>query len=206
MHNNNPRPILISGFIGSGKSTLAKHLAKHFRLKYISASEIHRKLVLKRMKNERISKKAKDVSHGFWETKAGKRGLIIRAENLVIDRTVDQTLLRELKKNPCTVTDARLMPWLYKGKAIRIWLSASEKARSQRVGKRDDIPAHEAKKDIRARMKTDKQIWKNLYGIQMGEDFTPFDVVIDNENMSAEQTFNVVKALLGEKNGQYARD
>ncbi len=158
------------------------------------------------MKNEHVSKKTKDVSHGFWETDAGKRGLTIRAENLVIDRTVDQTLLRELKKNPCSVTDARLMPWLYKGKAIRIWLTASEKARSQRVGKRDDISAHEAKKDIRARMKADKRIWKNLYGIQMGEDFTPFDVVIDNENMSAEQTFNVVKALLGEKNSQHARD
>lgn len=197
-----PCPILISGFIGSGKSTLAKHLAKHFGLKYISASEIHRKLVLNRMKNDRATKHAKDVSHGFWETDAGKKGLSIRAQHLVIDRTVDKTLLRELKKNPCSVTDARLMPWLYTGKAIRIWLTASEKARSLRVGKRDDIPAREAKKDIRARMKTDKKIWKNLYDIQMGEDFTPFDVVIDNENLSAEQTFNVVKALLGKKTVQ----
>ncbi len=190
-------PILISGFIGSGKSTLAKRLAKQFGLKYVSASELHRGLVLERLKEE--AKHAKKIQKGFWESDAGKKGMKIRSTNFEIDKEVDVRLLKQLKKNPHCVTDARLMPWLYKKKALRIWLTASEKERSARVGLRDDISSAHARTAIRSRMKMDQAIWKNLYGIKMGKDLEPFDLVLNNEKFSAEETFAVVRAFIDGK-------
>ncbi len=190
-------PILISGFIGSGKSTLARHLAKQFGLKYVSASELHRALVLERMKKE--AKRAKKIQKGFWESEAGKKGMKIRSTNLEIDKEVDVRLLKVLNKNTHCVTDARLMPWLYKKKALRIWLTASERERSSRVGLRDDITPSMARLCIRERMKMDQKIWKNLYGIKMGKDLSPFDLVLNNDTYSAQETFNVVRAFIDGK-------
>ena len=190
-------PILISGFIGSGKSTLARHLAKQFGLKYVSASELHRALVLERMKKE--AKHAKKIQKGFWESEAGKKGMKIRSTNLEIDKEVDVRLLKVLNKNTHCVTDARLMPWLYKKKALRIWLTASERERSSRVGLRDDITPSMARLCIRERMKMDQKIWKNLYGIKMGKDLSPFDLVLNNDTYSAQETFNVVRAFIDGK-------
>lgn len=190
-------PILISGFIGSGKSTLAKRLAKQFGLKYVSASELHRALVLERLKKE--AKHAKKIQKGFWESETGKKGMKLRSTNLEIDKEVDVRLLKELNKNPHCVTDARLMPWLYKKKALRIWLTASEKERSSRVGLRDDITPSMARLCIRERMKMDQKIWKNLYGIKMGTDLEPFDLVLNNEKFTAEETFAVVRAFIDGK-------
>lgn len=190
-------PILISGFIGSGKSTLAKRLAKQFGLQYVSASELHRALVLERMENEKNH--AKKIQKGFWESDAGKKGMKIRSTNLEIDKEVDVRLLKALKKNTHCVTDARLMPWLYKKKALRIWLTASERERSSRVGLRDDITPAMARLCIRERMKMDQKIWKNLYGIKMGTDLAPFDLVLNNEKFTAEETFAVVRAFIDGK-------
>jgi cytidylate kinase len=91
------------------------------------------------------------------------------------------------------------MPWLFPKKAIRIWLTASEKARATRVGSRDDIPREQAKKEIRSRLKQDAKLWKNLYGIRFGKDMKPFDLVVNNETFSKEDTFNAVKAFLDGK-------
>ncbi len=190
-------PILISGFIGSGKSTLSKYLAKQFGLKYVSASELHRTLVLERMVNEK--KHAKKIQKGFWESETGKKGMKIRSSNLEIDKEVDVRLLKMLNKNTHCVTDARLMPWLYKKKALRIWLTASERERCSRVGLRDDISASKARAAIRARMKMDAHIWKNLYGIKMGKDLSPFDLVLNNEKFTAQETFQVVRAFIDGK-------
>ncbi len=187
-------PILISGFIGSGKSTLAKKLAKHYRMKYVSASSIHHKLVLDRMQKEK--KNAKNIQDGFWESEAGKKGTAMRAKDLNIDKEVDRRLLKTLHAKPRAVTDARLMPWLYKQKAIRIWLSAPENTRAKRVGERDHLPTKKVLSSIRSRMKTDRGIFWKLYKIDMGKDFTPFDLVINNDKIETQQTFRIVKTYI----------
>ncbi|MFH0970293.1 MAG: cytidylate kinase family protein [Candidatus Diapherotrites archaeon] len=187
-----PFPILISGFIGSGKSTLAQKLARTFRATYVSASHIHQKIIIEKMKLN----KTKKIEHGFWETKEGKKGTELRGKELSIDKEVDKRLLQLLNSKKNIVSDARLMPWLYKGKAIRIWLSAPEKTRAKRVGERDGIPARDARMSIRKRMKTDVGIFTKLYHIRMGEDLTPFDLVMNNEGMAPQETYAVVHTYL----------
>ncbi len=188
-------PVLVSGFIGSGKSTLTKKLAKLFRAHYISGSQIHRTLILERLqKKEKL--KAKKVSQGFWESKEGRKGTSMRLKDLSIDREVDRRLLKLLHQHPRTVSDDRLMAWLYKGKAIRIWLAASEKEAARRVSQRDHLTMKEVLPTIHQRNRTDKAIYKKLYDIDFGTDFFPFDLVLNNEGFEPKQTFRLVKGFI----------
>jgi cytidylate kinase len=185
-------PILISGEIGSGKSTLAHHLANHFKRKYMSGSSIHKQLVEEKLKLRSTRK----IEEGFWETKEGKKGMSLRAHQHAIDKEVDQRLLKFLREHPHSITDARLMPWMYQGKAIRIWLGASEKERMKRVAERGKLSVKEVRKHARIRSNTERKIWKELYGIQFGEDLHPFDLVLHNDGMTPHQTYQLVKRFL----------
>ena len=37
-----------------------------------------------------------------------------------------------------------------------------------------------------------KAIYKKLYGFVLGEDFAPFDLVLDTDNLNAEEVFEVL--------------
>ncbi len=187
-----PYPILISGEIGSGKSTLAHHLAKHFKRTYMSGSQIHKQLVEEKLKLHSTRK----IEDGFWETKEGKKGMALRAHQHTIDKEVDRRLLKFLREHPHAITDARLMPWMYKGKAIRIWLGASEPERMRRVAERGKLSLKEVRKQAQIRSNTERKIWKELYGIQFGTDLHPFDLVLHNDGMSPKQTYQLVKLFL----------
>ncbi len=190
-------PILISGYIGSGKSTLAKKLAQTYRIPYISASVMYRELMKERISHEKGWHTK--ISQGFWETPAGKKAMNLRMKDACIDEEVDARLLHTLNVQKVCVTDARLMPWLYRKKAIRIWLTASEDVRATRVGIRDDIPPARAKREIRSRLKKDVHLWKNIYGIPFGKDMRPFDLIVNNDSFSKKETFERVKAFLDGK-------
>lgn len=185
-------PILISGEIGSGKSTLAHHLAKHYKRKYMSGSQIHKQLVEEKLKLHSTRK----IEEGFWETKEGKKGMALRAHQHTIDKEVDKRLLKFLHEHPHSITDARLMPWMYKGKAVRIWLGAREPERMKRVASRGKLSLKEVRKQARIRSNTERKIWKDLYGIQFGTDLHPFDLVLHNDGMTPKQTYHLVKLFL----------
>ena len=192
---NQKIPLLISGGIGTGKSTLGRNLAKHYHLKFISASDTHRRILAQ---VEKMDTGKKD-DRTFWESKAGEKGMQARQRNLQIDRNVDKTLLAALRKNPNIVTDARLMPWLYRGKAIRIYIQISEMESARRVRERDRMPLKKVLPKIRKRFKTDQKLFQKLYHINYGKDFSPFDLVINTEGYESKDTFRVVKAFIDVK-------
>ncbi len=196
-----PYPILISGIIGSGKSTLARHLAKTYGARYVSASEIHKRIVSEKLKFQ----KTKEVKKGFWETNEGQKGTQLRAKNLSIDKQVDVELLSTLRKNKNTVTDARLMPWLYPGKGIRIWLQTSVNEGVRRVSQRDHISLAKARQTIVPRLKTDKKIWKTLYCIEFTKDLSPFDLVLNNEKLTLKQTYRIVHTFIENRRKSLAK-
>lgn len=138
----------------------------------------------------------KKVQKGFWESEEGKKGMKLRSMDLKIDKEVDVRLLQQLTKHPACITDARLMPWLYPKKALRIWLTASESERAKRVGGRDGLPMLNVRKSIHQRLEMDQKIWKNLYEIPFGKDLSPFDLVLNNDTYTAKETFAVVKAFI----------
>ncbi|MEM3874982.1 MAG: cytidylate kinase family protein [Candidatus Bathyarchaeia archaeon] len=190
-----PLIICVCGMAGSGKSTLAKKLAEKYGLKYYSGGDALKALALE--------KGHKPAEHGWWESKEGLSFLEKREKNPEFDKAVDQKLL-EIAKQGNVVLDSWTMPWLLE-KGFKIWLEASPRKRAERVAKRDKITVKEALKALKKKEEKTKLIYRKLYGFKLGEDFTPFHLILDTDNLSAEEVFQVLsmvldKLVFGEQN------
>jgi len=181
-----PLVICVCGMAGSGKSTLAKKLAEKYGLKYYSGGDALKALALERGH--------KPAEHGWWESKEGLLFLEKREKNPEFDKAVDQKLL-EIAKQGNVVLDSWTMPWLLET-GFKIWLEASPRKRAERVAKRDGITVKEALKALRKKEEKTKSIYEKLYGFKLGEDFTPFHLILDTDNLSAEEVFHVLSMVL----------
>jgi len=174
--------ICICGMAGSGKSTLAKRLAEKYGLKYYSGGDALKALALE--------EGYKTFNSGWWESEEGKRFLEKRGKDSKFDKAVDKKLL-ELAKQGNVVLDSWTMPWLLK-KGFKVWLEASPKKRAERIAIRDGISIEEAFNALRNKEEQTKAIYKKLYGFRLGEDFSPFHLILDTECLEAEEVLQVL--------------
>ena len=179
--------ICISGMAGTGKSTLSKKLAEKYTLKCFSGGD-----ALKELANA----EGYDASRqGWWESPEGLNFLNERIRNPKFDQAVDSKLL-EYAKQGNVLLDSWTMPWLLKG-GFKIWLMASIEKRAARVAERDKITIDEAFEVLKEKEERTKSIYKTLYGFSLGEDFAPFDLVLDTDNLSADEVFEVLCRVIG---------
>ena len=169
--------IIISGLAGVGKSTLAKKLAKRFGLKYICGGEL-----LKEVAKELGYK----VTEHWWESKEGFEFVKKRMENKALDKKLDEKLIEIASKGNCVITSWSL-PWIYKGKAIKIWLHASLEERAKRIASRDNIAFEEALKIVEERDKENAKLFKAIYGYELGKDLSVFNLIVETENKTPEE-------------------
>lgn len=174
--------ICISGMAGTGKSTLAKKLAKKYNLRYYSGGD-----ALKDLAKE----EGYDTSvRGWWESPIGLQFLQTRLADSKFDKKVDEKLL-EYANQGNVLLDSWTMPWLLKG-GFKIWLEASFQKRASRVAERDNLSYEEAVRVLGEKEGRTKAIYKELYGFSLGEDLTPFDFVLDTDNLGASEVFEVL--------------
>ena len=174
--------ICISGMAGTGKSTLSKKLSEKYGLRYFSGGD-----VLK----EFAEQEGYDVSvRGWWESPQGLKFLNERINNPKFDKAVDDKLL-EYAYQGNILLDSWTMPWLLK-EGFKIWLEASFEKRAARVAVRDGLTEAEAIGVLHEKETRTKTIYKELYGFILGEDFEPFDFVLDTDNLSADEVFEVL--------------
>jgi len=187
--------ICISGMAGTGKSTLAKRLAKKYGLKYYSGGDALRDLA--------AAQGYQPNSNGWWESPEGLRFLEERKKNPGFDKAVDNKLM-EYASQGNVLLDSWTMPWLLKD-GFKIWLSASFEKQAERIAQRDKMTIEEAKQALNEKESRTKAIYKKLYGFDLGEDFTPFDFILDTDTLSAEEVFQVLckvidNVVIGRKN------
>ena len=174
--------ICISGMAGTGKSTLSKKLAEKYHLRYISGGDVLKDLA---------KQEGYDVSNrGWWESPEGLKFLNERVNNPKFDKAVDDKLL-EYAQQGDVLLDSWTMPWLLKT-GFKIWLEASFEKRAARVADRDNMSLDEALKVLKEKEAHTKAIYTELYGFVLGEDFKPFDFVLDTDNLSATEVFEVL--------------
>jgi CMP/dCMP kinase len=174
--------ICISGMAGTGKSTLSKKLAEKYKLNCYSGGDALKELA----KAEGYD----SLSQGWWESPEGLNFLKERANYPKFDEAVDAKLL-EYAQQGNVLLDSWTMPWLLK-EGFKIWLMASIDKRARRVAERDKITVNEAFKVLEEKESRTKAIYKKLYGFVLGEDFAPFDLVLDTDNLNAEEVFEVL--------------
>ena len=179
--------ICISGMAGTGKSTLTRKLAKKYNLKCYSGGDALKELA---------QAEGYDVSReGWWESPEGLNFLNERVNDPKFDKAVDAKLL-EYAQQGNVLLDSWTMPWLLKD-GFKIWLEASLEKRAGRVAVRDSISVAEAFKVLEAKEARTKAIYKKLYGFVLGEDFAPFDLVLDTDNLNAQEVFEVLCRVIG---------
>jgi cytidylate kinase len=178
--------ICISGMAGSGKSTVAKRLAEYYGLEYYSGGD-----ALKAVAAEMGHKTA---GEGWWETAEGIKFLKKRLGNLEIDRKVDEKLL-DCANQGGVVLDSWAMPWLLK-KGFKIWLEASEKVRTQRLAERDNLSPETALMVLREKEDKTKAIYKKLYGFRLGEDFEPFQLILDVNLLNKDEVYETLRLAI----------
>jgi cytidylate kinase len=175
--------ICISGMAGSGKSTVAKRLAEHYGLRYYSGGDA--------LKAVAADIGYKTAGEGWWETAEGVRFLEERLNNLEIDRKVDEKLLEWANRGE-VVLDSWAMPWLLK-KGFKIWLEASRKVRAQRLAERDNISLDEALMFLNEKEAKTKTIYRKLYGFKLGEDYEPFQLILDVNLLGRDEVYEALR-------------
>jgi len=181
-----PIVICICGTAGSGKSTVAKRLAERYGLKHYSGGEALKALA--------IEEGYKPLELGWWESEEGIRFLEKREKDPRFDRGVDQKLL-ELAQQGDVILDSWTMPWLLKN-GFKIWLDASIEKRAKRIAKRGGISVEEALQALKSKEEKTKNIYKKLYGFKLGEDFTPFHLILDTDHLNAEEVFQILCTVI----------
>jgi cytidylate kinase len=171
---------------GTGKSTLAKKLAQKYKLKYYSGGDALKALAAEEGYNS--------SNNGWWESPEGLRFLEKREKNLKFDKAVDAKLLESAQQGN-VLLDSWTMPWLLKT-GFKIWLIASIEKRAERIAERDKITIKEARRVLKEKEAGTKAIYKKLYGFALGEDFTPFQLILDTDRLSAEQVFQVLSTVM----------
>jgi len=174
--------ICISGFAGSGKSTLGKKLAEALGLKYVSGGDGLKLLAIERG--------YKPGGGEWWETDEGFKFLRERLNNPEFDKEVDKKLL-EFAKRGGVVIDSWVLPWLYRD-GFNVWLKAREDIRAERLSKRSGVSIDEAMKMLRKRDLESAELYKKLYGFDLGRDFEPFHLVLDTSELDEEAVFRII--------------
>jgi len=174
--------ICVCGMTGCGKSTVAKRLAEKYGLRYLSGGDALKALA--------IEAGYKPAEVGWWETDEGMRFLRQRMEVSEFDKKVDGKLL-ELAKQRNVVLDSWTMPWLLK-EGFKVWLEVSSNVRARRLAMRDGISVERASEVLRVKDENTRAIYKSLYGFDLGNDFSPFDLILDANELNADEVFNAV--------------
>jgi len=178
--------ICIGGMAGSGKSTVARKLSEKYELEYLSGGDALMALA--------VDEGYKSQGRGWWESGEGMRFLEEREKDHRFDKAVDKKLLQMARKGN-VILDSWTMPWLLEG-AFKMWLEASQEKRAERIAARDRISFEAALKALKRKEKQTKKIYKDLYGFKLGEDFAPFNFILDTNNLNSEEVFLIICTVM----------
>jgi cytidylate kinase len=167
---------------GSGKSTVAKKLAEKYGLNYFSGGNAMRILAQEEGYDSEV--------RGWWESPEGLKFLEKRMTDPAFDKKIDAKLV-ELASEGDVVLDSWTVPWLIKD-GFKIWLEASPEVRATRVVARDAMTAEEALKALTEKDECTRQIYKQLYGFDLGHDLTPFNLVLATDELEPDDVFYAV--------------
>ena len=174
--------ICVAGMTGCGKSTVARRLAERYGLRYLSGGHALKALA--------VEMGYKPHERGWWETEEGMKFLRQRMINPKFDRMVDEKLIEEARRGNL-VLDSWTMPWLLK-EGFKVWLEASLDVRAKRAAQRDRISFEKSLDAVKEKDEQTKTIYKNLYAFDLGEDFSPFDLILDTNMLEAEEVFQTI--------------
>lgn len=171
------KALILCGMPAAGKTVTAQAIAKKLGVAVVGGGD-----VLKEMARERGYK---ITGEGWWDTPEGIKFLREREGNPDFDKEADRRMIEKIEKGNVVVT-SYTMPWLSK-KGIKCWLEASRATRAKRMAGRDGITEERAREVVGIRDTENYEIYKKMYGIELGKDLKPFNIVLDVNNMTIDE-------------------
>lgn len=170
--------IAVSGKPGTGKTTYAKHLAREFKLRYVSSGEVFRRIAQER---------------GIDLVELHK----LAERDQSIDREVDARALEEAKRGG-VVVEGHLAAWLLRDVAdLKIVLTAPLEVRAERVSKREGRPIDRVMEEVKAREESNRARALKYYGVDI-EDLSIADIVINTAVFDIEGIKRALEVLVRE--------
>lgn len=179
--------IIISGMAGSGKTSLAKALANHYGLKYLCGGDALKEIAMR--KGYHFS------GDDWWETEDGMRFLSERKNNPDFDKEVDAFLKKKACEGNVAITSWAL-PWLG-AVGVKIWLTAVQGTRAERIMKRDVSSLDGAVKAVRKRDAENVELYKKMYGYVLDKDLDVFDLVLETDSKTIDELKKEVVEFIG---------
>lgn len=179
--------VIVAGMAGSGKNTIAEMLAKKHKLNFLCASDILKDMAIK----EGYDAGGSD----WWDSAQGIKFLSQRKADPQFDKKLDGILMQRAEKGGISMT-SWVMPWLFKGDSIKIWLNASREERAKRIANRDRIRLEEAEKIVDKRDRENREHYKNLYGYEIDKDLGVFDLIVDTDGIKPDAIMKKIDAYI----------
>ncbi len=180
-------PIIVNGKSGSGKSTIIKKLQSKLQRPIIDSGQIFRQAV---------------SEAGITNKKLGDQDKLMeyRRQHPELDKKIDDQVLTELQSKNA-IAQSRVLPFLVKDKGVQVFtvfLETSDEVRAQRLGGRDDISAREAMQKNAERDENDRQIYKEIYGIDTN-DIGVYDLIVNTDDKNPEEIADIIVKKLPPK-------
>lgn len=166
--------LTISGPIGSGKSTVGRILSQRLGIGFFSGGY-------------------------FFRQQAEAKGMTVEEFNIYaeahddVDRNLDEMIKEFLRTHDNVVVESRLSGWICHRagiEAFKIFLSASLDVRYIRIAKREGVNSGLREKMIE-RENSEIKRYMQYYGIDYS-DTSIYDMVINSDNMGAEEVAGVI--------------
>lgn len=209
--------VTVTGLSCTGKTTLSYKLAKEYGLEYVSGAKAL--MALKtgdsgevvtdwwekdglNFIRERLTDFSADKKVDIMLTTKYGNGKNILFDSWVMPWFFDRGYKEWLKiekpiqyKNLKDIFDtAEIDADMDRG--FKIMLKASMMTRAERAAKRDNMPEKEAFYKISERTVNEQKIYEELYGFVIGNEITPFDLIVNTDELDEDQVFEVCKAAI----------
>jgi CMP/dCMP kinase len=155
--------ITISGLPGSGKTTVARLVARALGLEHVYAGDIFRRQA---------------EAHGLTLEQYARRAETDHS----IDRALDEQMRRRAAQGSA-VLEGRLAAFMAdeaEVPALRVFLSATEAVRAERIVGREGGDPKERLREIQAREDSDARRYREIYGFDY-HDAARYDLVLDTD-------------------------
>ncbi len=173
--------ITVSGPPGSGTSTLVEKLANEYSWLSLNGGDIFRK-----------EAKDRNLTVGQFSE--------LCKTNLDVDKSLDEILKKEIENpNGAEIIESRLSGWwahLMEVDCLRVWVNVSPEECARRIQKREGGNFDDRLVLSQQRQIDDKERYRILYDIDL-DDMSPYSLIIDADDISAEEVFSIVKSEIG---------